>query len=467
MRKWFVLTALFVCGAYSSQEVSAAPQGAASQILANQSQVFITDTTSLVRQGRVAACMQSAGSDWKNGAQAWRASDGGRVKLQDLRSNTPYVSYMRTTDDVVSMRFAIGFRVAPETVGFTQNGAPLDGINYEIEPRGDTLLINDPSSITRLAQALQTESGISISARSDKMVPGASEHFVTMPYQLPADPEGVAKCAELARFDPPKPRINLNISLLEGPREGADVEVARSLACNRDIDPKGAQVVGIRSLEGMTSPLSHALVKRGEDGKITQLWAGDLLRVERNGGTYEVRVSNSVRGQGPIGVHEVAACTRMAKAKCATIHENKNGIVQITECAPDLLALANSPEFGIELPGLGPLGTPTQNPFRTPSNPVITGGSGFVGFGTTGGSNGVDTISSNGTIPDTGTGSGTGGGATDGGSGSGTDGSGTGGGAGGGVGVVPIPGAAGLLLLALGFIGVAKRKSLSSGNTSA
>jgi len=124
MRNWFVFTTLSFWGALVSSGINAAPDGADAQILANQS---------------------------KNRATARRASDGVPVKLEDLRSNTPFVSYMRTTDANVSMRFAIGFRVVPETVQFSLNGAPLTGIRYEIEPRGDSLLIRDPASITRLS----------------------------------------------------------------------------------------------------------------------------------------------------------------------------------------------------------------------------------------------------------------------------------------------------------------------------
>jgi len=443
MRKWFVFAALSVSGAFVSSGIHAAPQVADVQVVANQSQVFLSDTTSLVRQGTMSACMQSSGSDWKNRAKAWRASDGVPVELEDLRSNTPFVSYMRTMDADVSMRFAIGFRVVPETVKFTLNGEPLSGIRYEIEPRGDTLLIRDPASITRLAAELQTEAGISITAQSDKMIPGALEHVVTMPYQLAADPIGIALCEDLARLDPPKQRIDLNISLLDGPREGSDVEIARALACNRDIDPEGAKIVGIRALEGMTSPLSHALVKRDEEGNITQLWAGDILRMERKGGAYEVRVSNSVRGQGPIGVHEVAACTRMAEPRCASVIETNGGGVNISECTPDLLALANSPEFGPEIgfnfPGSSPIGEPNLNPLRTPLDPVIPVGGGFVGFGTSSTGGGSDDGSGSGGGSGGGSGSGTGGGATDGGgSGGGTDGGSDGGGDTGGGGEAPV-----------------------------
>lgn len=379
-----MLSRVGVSGIFCAQLLLAAPAFAVtnpstinqSPAITHQSQVFLSDTTSLIRQDDHFACMQSAGADWKNASTAQRMPDGSPVDLRNLRANTPYAAFVQPLNGAPMLRLAMGFRLRSSSVAIKDaRGRPLRGVTFTVEPRQDTLIFERPKDVTRLRAALRAEGGITVSAQSEKLVPGALEHVVTHEFTLPSDREGLQECRALAQRPAPVFRKQLHIDLANAPRAGSPTDVARAMACNRDINPQGAELVAIESLEGLTSPLSHALVKRDEAGRVMTIWAGDLLRVERKGAGFQAFVSNSLRAQGQMGTQKVAACTRMAAPICVSVVENINGDLGLTECLPDPIAFAGVPGGGL---GGGPF---------DPSGPLGTGPSGSGG-----GSNGVGPV---------------------------------------------------------------------------
>ncbi len=383
MQKRFATLVLILAFAVLPQSLGALTQPSrGNQIPAftSQSQVFVSSTTSLVRDGDRHACVQSAGTDWKTDSTAITALGRTPVDLRTLQSNSPFVSLVTLENQDDFLRIALGFRITETTPLFEISDDKLANIEYQIEPRGDTIVVSAADSLERVLAALRSDDGLRVTAQSQKQVPSSNEHIVSHLFKLDRDDAGLNDCQELALKPAREPIGDVQISLGAMAREDADIAHAQAAACNRDLDPTNAELVAISTLDGIALPLSHALVRRDENGTIAAIWAGDLLRIERTGSTYQRRISNSIRGQGPLGSQNVAACTRMAAPTCASVFENNQGRITVTSCLTDLVALAARPSTSPQPDGLNPV------------SPISFGASSGGGFGG-GGGGGTSTTS--------------------------------------------------------------------------
>jgi len=389
MQRYFAALCMMICLAVLPQTLAALTEPASGNrvpAFAAQSQVFVSNTTSLVRQNDGHACMQSAGTDWKTQSRSVTARGQVAVKLETLQSNTPFVSYVQTLDGSDFIRLAFGFRIAHASASFDTPGPGLADIAYEIEQRGDTLLITDPLAIQRVLAALRSDNGLRVKAQSKKLIPSSNEHIVSHLFKLPRDDAGFDACTELAKKTPHAAYGEIQIGLRAAARKDANIAQAKAAACNRDIDPTGAELVALSTLSGVTSPLSHALLKRDNIGQISTIWVGDLIRIERTGSTYQQRISNSINAQGPLAEQSVPACTRMAAPICVTVVENAQGRITVEPCMADLVAWASSPGFGSA--------SDLQNPLSRPGRGAASAGQ-FGGGGGGGASSSTENSAAN------------------------------------------------------------------------
>lgn len=373
--------------------------GQAPSAATSQAQMFHTQMVSRVWSEEAGACMISTGSDWKTTGAARRGDHvdayvaagqsveeafalTGEVDVLSLASNTPYLSFVSRFPGEMTGRVATGFAIEEGSLKVHIGGEFQLQIsaNLEIEPRGDTAALSDPDAVATLFEAFETGAEIRVTARSSKQ-DRASEHYVR--YQFVGAPvqDALNDChAELAGGDALlSPSRVAAFSLVPAHDVAGSERVAvRGMACNRDLDPNGAELLRLSGpIEGFSTPLRHALVQRDENGMISEAWSGDFWRLSQTEAGYELRVSNSILAQSPLGDQTHKACTRYAEPICA----------QVEMIGEKLIV---GPCFGpyIAGTGLAPINVATAKvpSVFTASSSRGGGGSGFSGGG--GGSGG-------------------------------------------------------------------------------
>ena len=367
-----------------------------------QGQVFYSQTVSRVADANAAACLVSTGSDWKKTARARVADDFARrhatgadideafrltipVAVDGLSSNTPYLMFVTPRDGDTFARIATGFAIRPDTllVTYGPEETPLEANDVEIEPRGDTAVIRDPLAVSALRSAFAGGESIGVVARSMKTDP-RSEHVIGYTFRGVVDERAFEAClSDLAGGDDLAVSQVASFSLAPvTDLDGAARQSARGMACNRQLDPQGADLMRLDGpIMGFATPLSHALVQRNvETGEIQHIWSGDLWRISRVGRGYEIAFSNSVTSQSPIAEQTEKACTQFARARCATLTYVGDRFT-VGACAESYIAGA-----GLTVGPEGPyLGFPVSaTPPAAPANGTGTGSAGAVslaGFG--------------------------------------------------------------------------------------
>jgi len=379
-----------------------------------QGQIFYSDTVSRIGWDGRQACMVSTGTDWKRTGIAKRARDVSAstsestpfdaafaaapdVPLSELASNTPFMSFLFDDVQPTAVRIALGFAVRSGTLRLSTSDALGIEIPARVEPRGDTVIVEDPAAIETLFASFAAHKTLKIRARSRKQR-GATEHIVAYDFVGQLDPKALTMCqSDIAK--------NAIIetgsvpSLTLHPTNTNDEMAARmrGMACNRDIDLTDAELVQISGpVLGLSTPLSHALVRRDADGAITDIVSGDLWHLTRGEQGYTLRTSRSLTAQSPMGPQIEKSCTRYSEARCATLNESAdNGSIKMAEC----LGMFLSEAYSVGDPGwvqgpIGPLpgGTPAAgDPGPGWSAAVLPGPSVFppVFFGTGGGGGGT------------------------------------------------------------------------------
>lgn len=334
-----------------------------------QGQVFYSQTVSRVSNGKKEACMVSTGSNWRDTGVARRALDvqplleqGGTfeaalagtepVSLKQLNSNTPFVAFVVDRAGDTFVRFGAGFKIANNSAAVALNQTPFDlrDIEHEVEKRGDTLKISDKATAAAMLKAFFDGGLHSFSAQSHKPVSNGTEHVLRYEFVGKNDREALSKC----RADLSNPKKALRVGSYARfalkPVENSVIQdrmMARAMACNRDLDPDGAEVMEFDGpLLGFTTPLSYALVQRDSLGRISNIWSGDLWRVSRTGSGLKIAFSNSVTRQGPLDAQIEKACTRFGDAFPVFMDNENGGVLGVAADFDDVLTQAGLASAG-------------------------------------------------------------------------------------------------------------------------
>ncbi len=332
----------------------------------SQAQQFYSSTVSRVAGRGGQACMVSTGSNWKATGAARRASDvAGQldagldihaafaqtpaVPMQDLSSNTPYLSFVIDDQGQTLLRFATGFKMKVGTVDVIYGSQRSEIVGLEIEERGDTGRIDDLATVDAMFSAFMAGEIFTITARSDKLSGAQSEHYLQYQFDGQGEFAELSSClddlkqAELALTPSPVPSFSL------APVDTQDTALrqsVRGMACNRALDPNGAELVRLDGpITGFSSPLSHALVQRDEAGEIEHIWSGDLWRISRSGDGYAMAFSNSITQQGPMDAQTEKACTQFGQAAPVSLGVDDAGGLDVKPDMDRYLASALPADF--------------------------------------------------------------------------------------------------------------------------
>ena len=343
-----------------------------------QGQVFYAPRVSRIATPDGQACMVSAGTDWKNTAEARQAGEfvralltlqsrnaafahAAEVPVADLASNTPYLMALFTEDGLQTLRIAAGFALNPRTLELRAAGESARvTARFEIEERGDTARLADPQEAEAFVAALGAGSDLKFSARSKKNGDPDQEHFLRYHFTGGFDAEALADCRrDLAAGAPllatPTPTVSF-IPLAD--QDGPEWASLRGAACNRDLDLDNAEVMALDGpITGFTTPLSHALVKRDDAGQIIHIVSGDLWRISRTRDGYDMAISRSITAQSPMMPQLEKACTRYDTARCANLTvDPETGKVAVAECLGVFMAeRVTEPGLGLVAPAFPPL----------------------------------------------------------------------------------------------------------------
>lgn len=340
-----------------------------------QGQLFYGPHISQIATERRNMCMVATGSDWKRTAEARSSREVDRllseglafetafmraqsVDLAGLASNTPFAAFTIGADGPEKFRIAAGFIMRLETAALKLNGLLLDDLKFELEPRGDALVVTDPEQVAMLFDAYQKQSRFDFRASSSKQLK-SSEHYVRYQFFGGYDAEALEKCQQALRDAPLRTSLVPSFTLKQGDEISA-AERARleGMACNREIDLEGAHVVELDGpITGLATPLRHALLQRDEDGQVTDIVSGDLWWLHRGSSGYELRVSRSIATQSPMDVQSEKACTRYAEPSCAVLSGDPLDGMQMGECVGMLTSAADAMPVGIGVvaPPVGPV----------------------------------------------------------------------------------------------------------------
>ena len=306
-----------------------------------QGQKFYSSKVSRVSNGPDAACLISTGTDWKSTAEARQAaplaalraagasvssalSETTPIDVYGLNSNTPYMMFAVDGAGLRFARVATGFNIDAQTleIAYGANFSEIAADGVSVEARGDTALLTDPDALNALFDAFGAGQTLRVSAQSDKLV-DASEHFMSYEFDGGFDADALSDC--LADLSDPDEMLQVSRTPTFGIASVGDLDpseraAVRGMACNRDLDPNGAELVRLNGpITGFASPLPYALVQRDDDGEIEHIWSGDLWRISRSGEGYALAFSNSVTSQGPLDPQLEKACTRFAQAECVSL----------------------------------------------------------------------------------------------------------------------------------------------------
>lgn len=350
-----------------------------------QGQLFYSQTVSRISNGTEEACMVSTGSNWRDNGEVRRAEDvapilenGGTlqaafdrsepISIKSLRSNTPFMAFVVNNAGDTFVRLGAGFKIAQNGAHLSANGnqRDLNAIEHEIELRGDSLKITDKSVAAAMLQEFLSGNVFSFAAQSHKPVSGGTEHVLQYQFQGKNDQAALSNCIT----DMSNPRRALKVGshaqFALKPVKNQFIQdrmIARAMACNRDLDPEGAEVMEFDGpLLGFSTPLAYALVRRDSNGQISDIWSGDLWRVSNSGSGLEIAFSNSITRQGPLDEQVEKACTRFGDARPVFFDSKFADGLGITTDFSDALAQAGLFNQGI----LSPIS-------------VITSSSGFAG----------------------------------------------------------------------------------------
>lgn len=306
-----------------------------------QGQIFYSDKVSRVTNAQGSACVVSTGSDWKNTAQVRRANvfedllaqgasvsealdQSIAVEIEGLASNTPYLMFLTGNDGASFIRVATGFSITPGTLRIEFGPDFGNVLNSEIslERRGDSGVVSDLESLGLLRNYLAIGGSVRVTARSKKIVE-ENEHYLSYVFEGGFEQTAFEDCLNDIGNNRITLPIGVSASFAFEPASGLDGsqrQQLRGMACNRDLDPNGAELVRLSGpIVGFSTPLSHALVRRGNEGEIEHVWSGDLWRISRNGDGYEVSFSRSIVEQSPGGEQVVKSCMQFGDARCAEL----------------------------------------------------------------------------------------------------------------------------------------------------